>query len=49
MKGTTAGSARLKMTRPTVVSMSVRSTSWTSACEMSWSLYWVVRSMYWPE
>ena len=49
MKGTTSGSARLKMTRPTVVSMSVRSTSWTSACEMSWSLYCVVRSMYLPE
>ena len=49
MNGTIVRQARLKMTRPTVVSISVRSTSWTSAWTMSWSLYCVVRSMYLPE
>ncbi len=49
MNGTMSGSAWLKSTRPTVVSISVRSMSCTSACVMSWSLYCVVRSMYLPE
>ena len=33
MNGISSGRRRLKMTRPTVVSISVLSTSWTSACD----------------